>query len=39
MQHDIEDISPQIHKMYNLVDPVALETMITEVTLSNTTSL
>ena len=31
MQHDVEDISPQIHKIYNHVDPVALETMITEV--------
>ena len=33
MQHDVEDISPQIHKIYNHVDPVALENMITEVIL------
>ena len=31
MQHDVEDISPQIHKIYNLVDPIALETMVIEV--------
>ena len=34
MQHDVEDISPQVHKIYNLVDPVALEIMITEVRLN-----
>lgn len=31
MQHDVVDFSSQIHKIYNLVDPVALETMVVEV--------
>ena len=31
MQHDVEDISSQVHKIYNLIDPVSLETMVIEV--------
>ena len=31
MQHDVEDISSQVHKIYNNMDTVALENMIVEV--------
>lgn len=33
MQHDVVDVSEDVHKIYNYIDPVALEDMIIEVPL------
>ena len=30
MEHQVSDISEQLHNLYNLMDPVALETIVTE---------
>ena len=31
MKYDVVDVSTQVHELYSLVDPVALETIIVEV--------
>lgn len=32
MKHEAVDISAQVHELYSLMDPVALETLVIEVT-------
>lgn len=31
MKHEAVDISTQVHELYSLMDPVALETLVIEV--------